>query len=495
MADKWSTLFAPKAAKGDMAGSPADAQARARYLASLHSPAPAQWTSSHLAEDMRLTGAVYVAVKVLCDQAASAEAGVFRVPKGKHAADPDAREPVEPDHALATLLRRPNTQETMGGLLRRMTQQISLTGTALGWRVDDDYEPREVWSVPTGTYQPVAPGGYYPQGAYRIQPYFPGPFAMMPGMGLGGVIVPAEQMIAARYPHPLLPAHEGYSPLNACALPLDTIEMIDRSRASRVRRGANVSAAVELDPGMSWPDGDGMTRLRAEIQQLLGGPDKAGGIGILGPGMKLNQVSSDNVEVGWIESWGQLVSFVLSVFGVTKSLAFMSEETTFAALYATLKQFDLFTLCPLLQLIADAINISLVWPFYGEEYFVELKPKKITDEDAVAKKVQLAASVGAITKNEVRIALDWEPTKEAWGEEPAVVAKVSEKGDVDRSGSIGGAGGPAGGGNGKPPEERGEPAEVAKGRDKNPQGRGSLGDRKPLAGAGKSNGHAGGGRW
>jgi hypothetical protein len=127
-----------------------------------------------------------------------------------------------------------------------------------------------------------------------------------------------------------------------------------------------------------------------------------------------------NIEIGWIQSWEQLTSFVLAIYGVTKSLAFMSEDASYAILYAALKQFNLFTLRPLLQMLADADNMQLIWPYYGHEYFVEYEPSPIDDHEIRERELAADIQIGARTINEVRQLRKLRPIEEPWGEERAI---------------------------------------------------------------------------
>src|ERR1043165_4026990 len=175
----------------------ANEQARQRYLAVLNSYAPSQWQTDHLKEDMRLRGAIYVAIKVLADQAASAQLNCYKWDDAaREDGNQDHKKPLPRDHSLCEFLRRPNRHESGAYLRRKMVQQLSLTGTSLLWRVDNGLgRPIEMWSVPTGTYQPVAISAQYPDGAYRIMPWLGGPSMPLPGLlGTGGGVVKAQTL-------------------------------------------------------------------------------------------------------------------------------------------------------------------------------------------------------------------------------------------------------------------------------------------------------------
>ncbi len=465
------------------AGQDPDELARRRYLISLNSDAPTAWISDHLSESRRLRGAVYVAIKVLGDQAAAAEAKVYKWhPDARMGGDQDAREPVERNHDLARLFLHPNRHESAGYLRRRRVQQLCLTGTSLLWRVDNGMKtPQELWSVPTGTYQPVPISETWPDGAYRVMPWFPGPLAMTPGpWSQGGIIVPAEHMVAVRHPHPLV-QQEGLSPLAACDLAMDTIESIDRARFNMTRQGAYPSAIAEMDPAVQWPTPENITRLRTELKQLVQGPDKAGSVAIMGPGVTLKPWLEGNVEVGWIESWSQLVGFVMSVIGIAKGMAFLDDsDSSYAKLYAMLKQFNLFSMCPLLQLLADADNMQLVWPFFGEGYFVEYEPKKVDDESILQQQNDTLLKCGGARVDEIRHRCGLPPDEE-FGQERAS-ASFKDPAQLEAEAKARGTGQPKTGPNGEPVDESEQD------RPKNDQGTGSL---PPKIGPARMSGFAG----
>jgi phage portal protein BeeE len=445
----------------------ADEVNRERYWLALNSPQPSQWLSDHLQESQRLTGAVYVAIKVLSDQASTADVNFFEWESDARLGhDQDAKKPLPRNHPLCRLIHRPNSIDSRGMLLRRIVQQLCLTGSSLLWRIDNGLEmPRELWSIPTGSYQPGSISSKYPSGYYSIQTWYPGPLAYIPGLtSPGGCIVSANNIIVTRFPHPLV-YNEGNSPLNACALPLDTIESIDRARFTKMRRGIYPSAIASLDGNSKMPDKNELLRIRTMINQAIGGPDKAGLPAVLAPGMKLDTFGSDTIEVGWTESWSQLISFVLSIFGVTKSLAFMSEEASYASLYASLMQFNLFTMTPLLNMISDAMNHQLVEPFYGEDYCMEFVPRPVHDEQMKETQYVNDYQVGLRTIDEMRIARGLGKAPFEGGEDRAQKGAIKIAEDASAEG------------NSPAPKEV---EEMKNSRPENSQGVGTRGDNKML---------------
>jgi hypothetical protein len=386
---------------------PAQESARRHYLSGLRSYAPINWLSAHLKEDQSDFGPVFIALKVLMAQAASARVRVYRW--RARAGSEDEKEYLPRDHPICRLLRRPNRWDSGRTLRARAVQQRSLTGTWLGWRVDEGPpwtgatdRPVEIWTVPTGTYTAVPLSPQYPNGAYRIMPFYPGPMALLPGTWqAGGVIVPADQMLVSQHPHPLV-YKEGLSPLSACGEELDTVSKIGRARKSIMSRAPVPTGVLELDTGAIFPDDSELKRLTAQIYNYLGGPDRAGRPAILGPGQHWKPYDIAGLELPWGDTWDQLLDFVFAVLGTTRTMVGMKEATSYAALYAILKQNRLTVLQPELDDIADCFNTQLIEPFWGEEYGCEFEPEAVGDDELQEKQLALDLRAGVRTFNEWR---------------------------------------------------------------------------------------------
>ncbi len=385
--------------------------AQDQYLAGLESAAPISWLSGHLTEEQRNDGAVFVAIKVLMAQAANAECKPFRwEDDARQGGDKDKKKYLPRTHEISRLLNRPNRWDSGRDMRKKYVQQKCLTGTWLGWRVDNGFDrPKAIWNVRTGTYSPVSMSPQWPEGAYRIMPFFPGPFGMIPGaLQAGGVIVGADHMLVSRDPHALTDK-EGQSTLDAMSRPLDTLEAIDLARQSVMMRAPVPSGTLELDSNVKQPDAAQMLRLQIELKQMIGNAKRAGMPAVLGPGQKWVPSEMKGIELPWVESWKQLVAFVMSAFGITKELGFTSEASSYAALYASLKQFNLFTLVPLLEDLMDCLNMQLIWPFWGEEYGVEYAPRQVADEELLERQLETDFKYGLRMFDEMRTLRGLEP--------------------------------------------------------------------------------------
>ena len=239
-------------------------------------------------------------------------------------------------------------------------------------------------------------------------------------------------------------------------------------------------------------------RIHAEWENEFQGPENHGRIIVAPPGGKFDILGSKPVDMDYQAGWDQQTAFALGGFGMTKPAAGMVDDSSYAVLYATLKQLHLLTLAPKCQRFAQALTRKVA-PFFGDDLIVEIKTQRIDDHEITDRKLQMLIGAKAITLNELRQELDMPTVEEDWGNERA--------GAEQQQGQPGGMPGMPGGEQPQPGQEEGggmpeppslegeeddsggmpEPPEITKSRPKpGDLGEGSLGPR------GKSlNGHVG----
>lgn len=420
-----------------------------RLLQAMRSMAPGGWSDDRWSQTNAYTGMAYVAIHGKCRIKSQAEFQVFK----KDPANPDGKRPIredEPGYELVKLLERPNPQDSFGDLMFRWGQQTDLTGMALTWMVPNKLgTPMELYPIPTAIAIPQpAVNPDYPDGYWRIQPVYPyGPFSTYPTPSSAvGAAIPAQWMLRFLEPHPML-RYDGYSPMSGMRLHIDEINMMDRSRHYSMRRATNPSAVLDLsgmDDAQPLND-DAIDRMLAEFANTMQGPENAGSLLIPPPGGKIEPWGAAPVDMDYQSGWDQLASFILGGFGITKPAAGMVEDSSYASLYATLKQLHLVTLQPECDVIAAQLTRHLA-PFFGDDLIVEIRCKRVDDHDVKANKLGQLIQAKAITKNELRKELDMPLTEEEWGEEIAGTEK-------QEGGMPGMPGMPAPGGEGGNPME------------------------------------------
>lgn len=401
-----------------------------RLLAAMRSMAPGGWSDDRWEQTLRhYNGVAYVAISNIAKQMGRAKVKVYHKdetsPDGKRIVTRNSiptRTNVHP-YELVELLTRPNKQDSFGKLMYRWTQQRKLTGMSLTWMVPNQFgTPMELYCIPTALAIPQpAVNPLYPDGYYRIQPVYPyGPFSSYPTpTSAVGAAVPAQWMMRFMDPHPLL-RYDGYSPLTGLNQHLDSVKMMDASRTTTMRRGVHPSAVLNFDDtegALPLPEPE-IERIKAEFENEQYGPENVGKLFVAAPGSRLESWGFKPTEMDYFNSWEQLVAFVMGGFGITKAVAGMIEDSTYATLYATMKQFALVTLEPECDDIADYLTAHLA-PFFGDDLVVEIKPHKVDDEEVRNAKLGLLIQAKAITKNEVRRALEQPATPELWGNEIA----------------------------------------------------------------------------
>jgi phage portal protein BeeE len=473
--------------------------------------APGGWSDDRWESTARhFVGIAYVAIHRICTQLQQAEFQVYR----KDPRHQDGKRPVEPDHPLVKLLERPNRQDSFGKMLYRVGQQLRLTGTALNFCVPNVLgTPMEMYVIPTATAIPQpAINPDYPDGYYRIQPIYPyGPFSSYPTPSTAvGAPIPAQWMMRFQYPHPLL-RYDGFSPMTGLRLHLDEVEQMDRSRWYSMKRMVNPSAVLQfedMEGAQPLPEPE-IERIRADFEQDHQGAENFGRLFVATPGAKLDKWDSNLRDMEYKDGWSQLVDFILGGgFGITKPAAGMVEDSSYATLFATLKQLNVLTLQPEVDDIANEFTRFLA-PFFGDDLIVEIRCKRIDDHDLLYSKIDKMMQAKCVTKNGVLKLLGEPMTREKWGEEIAGTDSQQQQqpGGVPgmpgaASGTEGGGGamGPAGavpesqpggtpaangvsGAAAPPPVPEGEPEEVARTRPTPGKlGRGALGPRKSLNG-------------
>lgn len=401
-----------------------------RLLEAMRSLSPGGWTDDRWEQSKRFVDIVYVAIHRQNELLTQAEFQVFEedenAPEGKiPARSSGARELIE-------LLKKPNKEDGFGDLLSNWNLQMDLTGSALTWMVPNALgKPYELYPIPTAMAipQPVL-NPEFPNGFYRIQPLYPyGPFSSYPTPSSSvGAPIPAEWMMKFKYPHPLL-RYEGYSPLTALRLPLDTISAIDRSRGYKMRRGINPDAVLSFEDSetqQDLPDSE-IDRLVAMYENDHQGPENHGRLLIPPKGGKFEEWGTAPKDMDWQAGWEQLTSFALSAMGITKPAAGMVEDSAYATLFASLKQLYWLTLDPKVSRIARKLTRFLA-PFFGDNLIIEIRCKRIDDHEIKFGRVDRAMQAKCVTKNEVRQELDWPATKEEWGEEIAGQEEQQQQG-------------------------------------------------------------------
>lgn len=390
----------------------------ARLLKAFQTTAPGAWSDDRYEQTKHFTGVVYTSIHRAAMQLMRAEFMVFQhdpnVPDGKRPVQPDdppqGNRVVKP-YDLVKLLQRPNPKEFFGLLCYRWYQQVGLTGTALTWQVESAAgAPFQLYCIPTAIAIPQAVvSSDYPHGYYRVMPVYPyGPFSTWPTPQTSvGAPIPAQWMMRMQLPHPLL-QYEGYSALTALRLHIDEFEMIDKSRFYSTKRAINPSAVLNfenVEEAQPLPEPE-IERIKSEFESEQQGPENQGKLFVSAMGGKLEPWGAKPNEMDYTQGWSQLGDFIMGAgFGITKPAAGMVEDSSYATLFATLKQLHLLTLDPFCVLAGQVLTIDLAQHF-GDDLIVEVRLPRIDDHDVKLAKCNALVGALSLTKGELRRELD-----------------------------------------------------------------------------------------
>lgn len=230
-------------------------------LDSLRSRAPGIWATNKISLAQSMRGLPYLAINTLATQFAAAKPVLYQEVDDE--LDEDGRIRLSRSDPMYRVLKKPNPLETWGDVAYQMSQQLDTTGMCLIWLPtessttgqDDGFEPQEMYVIPTGTAFPLPRSPQYPEGAYRVIPYYNTSFFMVaPNYNAGsGAVIPAEQVVVVKNHHPLI-RWEGYAVLTAISQSVDTINAVDQSRFATMMQGCEQTVAAKAygQKAQSW---------------------------------------------------------------------------------------------------------------------------------------------------------------------------------------------------------------------------------------------------
>jgi hypothetical protein len=399
-------------------GSDSDRQQRERYLETIKQIPPSNWITNHWAESQAYYGVLYPIVNSLCRAMSSSNVTIMKRKRTQAKATTsikkamtqaggqetdDKWEPVDENDDIyhqCKIFERPNPRQSIGDVLHESCMQFLLTGSDYTWKVPNGYgEPCELYVVPTCLTQPFPISQYYPHGAWRVtQPALYGQFTSSPVTSQAtGTVLPAEQVMVNRNPHPWA-QWDGYSTLQATSVQRDILAQIDIARLASSNQGVNPTGFIETPVGTN---ADAVKQLQLKIEQVYAGAKNSGKIPVLMGGAKFSPWSRTLNDLGGVEVWEQLVTFLCSVMNIPKEIVGLVSATTYATYFAALKQFYTNTLLPECRKRGQFWTRELILPFWGPDYRVQIDPPAIDDKEEQRARLDIAIKAKSITKGKL----------------------------------------------------------------------------------------------
>ncbi len=348
------------------------------------------------------TSAVFLAIHTLARQAAQAQVSL----QEKDHPFQDDHIPVAPTDPLTEFIADPNPDEDFCDILEQATVQFSLTGMGIVWTPMEgryDIPPNEMYVLPTASVLPQPMSPRFPRGAWLVQPWFPaGPYSLVPSYQGVGAMLPAEEVHVIKSVHPLF-RWTGYAVLTAIGRQVDILDAVDLARWNASLNGMDPSFAITFDPNVKAKlDKQEIERIRRQLKQVARGPEHAGEPFIVPPGGNITKIANAPAEMAYQESWSQLLEFILACYGIPKSVANLTEGSSYAQVYAALKQFHLLTLVPHLRKIARTFNKKIIHPYFDRRQYLHLDAEAINDDTIREQQLANDDKIGLRTINERR---------------------------------------------------------------------------------------------
>ncbi len=256
---------------------------------------------------------------------------------------------------------------------------------------------------------------------------------------------------------------------------VDTVESIDLARWNTQQKGPDPSLAFTFDPEVMMPGKTDLVRLRAQLEAVASGPNNAGKMFFVPVGTSVTKLSNTPAEMAWESGWEQLMNFELAAYGVPKGVAGMEDDTSYAGLFARLKQFNIGSLIPHLGKISGRFNKRVIAPCFGRELYMTLTPERIDDKELAIREADILMRGGVLKKNELRLMFDMPPLEGPEGEEFVEAGAQKPEDVINQNGEK-----PQGKLDKLGPERRREEEEITNSRPRNNAGKNALGPRKSM---------------
>ncbi|QDT30469.1 Phage portal protein [Gimesia panareensis] len=391
---------------------------------------PGSWYSDHRQESEQFTGWTFVAIRAICLQAMQASVAVYDdsvngsrqkqlrrhlrsdtgygLSRSLYASESGASIPLPNDHGLCQILKHPNPTQSGAAFRYERVLQLQLTGTCIVWNVPNQFgKTVQRYVIPTAIASPVPPSADLPEGGYTVQASSSRYDIDVYSGSLGssgmlqqvlGKIIPLSQLQITRWPHPLH-KNDGQSPVSAGARWIDSANQIDAARWAQMNNGADPSIVVTCGKDMN-PTREELEAAAAMFDQKYGGTENTGKA-IFTTGEQVVSLTATPREMDYNTSFVELRDAILALHGVPGIAAGISDGGSYAAFYASLKQFISLTVQPVLDLLAED-DTEYLAPQFGKNLTIEIEATQVDDPDLLEKRLATDIRAQIIKVDELR---------------------------------------------------------------------------------------------
>lgn len=303
-------------------------------------------------------------------------------------------------HEALDILYRPNPFQTKTEFFEKYMINKLLTGQSFVLKVRDDRgHVVELWNLRPDYVTIIKDTEAFIKG-----------YEFNKQDGTRTVFAP-EDVIYDAEPSPL-DEWGGLSILQAAQVRVDTEEFATKYQRYFFRNNARPDFILSSDDMIS---SDQKEEIKKDWDKKHRGVINAGRGAFLEMGLKYQQVSISQREMDYIESLKMTRDDILTAFAVPKPIIAITEDVNYANAKTAMEVFLTETIQPEINRVTEKLNEHLVYPEYGDIYYIDYDRSFIPEnvrEKAEVNQILINSNVKLI--NEVREEMGLEPVVGGW---------------------------------------------------------------------------------
>jgi len=316
------------------------------------------------------------------------------------------------NHRPTRLLNQPNPWEDEAVFKCKISQQIETHGVACLLVVPNQYDgPNQIHVIPKAAIQAEAPSTKFPEGSYKIGQLSKLSYGWRSGTENNTPETLQEMLswlsnktFSARYVIPigipsLMHADDFFNPTGSMADFLDTDQEMHRSRRQTLKNNTSNGPTISKEPGATISP-DEMNEIQTSYERQYGGPENAGKVRRIPPGIKVEDNNFNSREMEFASSTKQMREDMLALRGVPPSFFGVGTTAGYAGVVGEVKAYAFMRSQPLQRIVAGQITLGLQRFFKGEEkkFIVVFQAAQLDDPQQKLQEMQMHITAGVLTK-------------------------------------------------------------------------------------------------
>jgi HK97 family phage portal protein len=300
------------------------------------------------------------------------------------------------EHALLTLLQRPNPYQGQAKFIENAIAFLMLAGNSYIERVGPaSGAPRELYTLRPDRMLVIKGNNINPIGGYEYRVD-----------GMKRTLSP-ELILHLKTFHPLDDWY-GLSPIQAAARSIDQNNEAKAWNVALLQNGARPSGALVTEQNLM---DDQFNRMKSEVEEKYASSKNAGKPMVLEGGLDWKQIAMNATDMDWLEGQKLSAREIAIAFGVPPELIGDSSNKTYSNYQEARQAFYMETILPLMDWLRDEFNNWLT-PLFGDRLYLDYDRDEIEaiqeDRASVWARNIEAVEKGVLTPNEAREAMGYE---------------------------------------------------------------------------------------